>query len=259
MARRLLICSILLAVLALLGGCYSATDNKSEPEEQLELDNVKETEHFCIYYNDKDQPCIDDVAKQLEGNYDKIVEDLKPGKLPKIKVKIYPSVEEFHKAIKMFNAPEWAVGAVWGYDEIGFVSPLNPGHHHGYDSILKTAVHEFTHCVVNNIMPGQYLPRWLWEGIALYEAGQFSHPKGFKPFRPGNYPTLSRLNDRSSPLIYQVGYTIIEYIVEVWDMKAVRELIATCGNIKQVLGISEEQFEEGWFLYVKTKYLESEQ
>ena len=74
----------------------------------------------------------------------------------------------------------------------------------------------------------------------------------------GDYPTLSELNtdyNLSNHKIYDVGYTILEYIIETWSMDHVISLIEENGNTSTVLGLSSSDFEEGWYQFVNEKYL----
>lgn len=65
-------------------------------------------------------------------------------------------------------------------------------------------------------------------------------------------PSLKYLND--SGQIYNVGYTIIEYIVEKWGREKLPLLITSYVDIETVLGVRESAFEKGWIDFVTEKY-----
>ena len=67
-------------------------------------------------------------------------------------------------------------------------------------------------------------------------------------------PTLSELNNLNNTQIYDVGYLLSEYIVETWRRQHLKNMIISNGNISQTLGVTVQQFESGWFLFVKDKY-----
>ena len=74
----------------------------------------------------------------------------------------------------------------------------------------------------------------------------------------GDYLTLSELNSgfgTRGNRIYAVGYILSEYIVERWGMEALRELIETNSDIPSALGLGNVEFEEGWYAWIKNKYL----
>lgn len=205
---------------------------------------LRESDHFNIYYTEKDGSCINEVVQRLEGSYAKITEELKVSQMEKVNIIIYPNLEDFHQAINQPNAPDWLVGYAVGRQEILMVSPINPGPSH--NDMYQVVVHEFAHCVTANIQPDVYQVKWLSEGVALYEAGQRQQP-------PNNLPSLDQLNN-SDTYIYGVGYVLIEYIVDQWGLESLRTLILAKGDIPFVLHISTTEFEQGWSKYVSNKY-----
>lgn len=143
------------------------------------FDTEIQSEHFKIYYNLTDKSVIPDIQNYLEDNYKRITTDLKQQLDEPVEVKIYSDLKSLHNAIKVNNSLFWWVGNVqkWvvgtaGNRVIRIVSPLNPGDSgHTYDSILKVAVHEFTHIVASKVNSNGNVPIFS-EGIALYEADQ---------------------------------------------------------------------------------------
>jgi hypothetical protein len=124
----------------------------------------------------------------------------------------------------------------------------------------RAAVPEFAHAVSLRVNPriGNN-PRWLWEAVALYEAGDFVDPGTVPSLAAGDFPTLAELNagfDSGNPLLYRVGYTLAEFVVRDWGRHALVRLIQTNGNLPAVLGMSADRFEEGWRRFVAAKYLE---
>jgi len=93
-------------------------------------------------------------------------------------------------------------------------------------------------------------PQWFWEAISDYEAGivnKISVKYGMR-----KNLTLKYLSNSNQ--IYNVGYTIIEYIVEKWGMEKLPGLITSYVDIKNVLNVSESDFEKGWVDFVNEKY-----
>lgn len=218
-----------------------------------------ESEHFAFYYTETDKSSITQVRDKLEENYDRVVEELKPLEMRNIKVKIYPDQAAYRKGVDRPDSPDWVVGTA-GKDELHMVSPNHPGPGKTYDTMLGVAVHEFVHCVTFNLTSYTSTGSlsWLYESIAVYEAGQFQNPQELQSLVKGKYPTLKQLNQSTEePNVYDVGYTIIEYIRDTWGMNAVRDLITSSGNLPAVLGKNEAEFEKGWYEYVKGKYLKT--
>lgn len=81
---------------------------ESKKSETLTLN--METEHFILYYSDKDKALLQDLSKALESGYDKVTKDLNCKLDGKTTVEIYPDTETYHKAIGKPDAPGWYVG-----------------------------------------------------------------------------------------------------------------------------------------------------
>ncbi|WP_343696463.1 hypothetical protein [Flavobacterium sp.] len=141
------------------------------------------------------------------------------------------------------------------------------------DDPLKTALHEFTHCVQLNILidkaketiitqdrltfdkefekkfAAEY-SRWLWESISIFEAKEVNS-LSVKYAKSKNL-TLAELNQSNQ--IYNIGYTIIEYMTTKWGKNILPKLIASFGNIEKTLNISSDEFEKGWMAFLEENY-----
>jgi len=224
----------------------------------LQNDNwVLITPHFQLFATDIDHKNIFELGQTLEQNYPRIMGDLQPDQTWVTIVRLYPDFTSFRAAIGMPGAPPWVIGVSYTEKEIRIMSPNSPelGPGYPYDFMLQCLVHEFVHCVTLNI--NRSIPRWLFEGTALFEAGQFVNPRNLSYVVSGNYPTLSELNSNwtGNVMIYEVGYVLVEYIVNDWNIEALRNLIRHGGNIPIVLGISVAEFENGWYAFIEDKYL----
>ncbi len=128
-----------------------------------------------------------------------------------------------------------------------------------YNSILpiemeKVAVHEFTHCVQLNILIAdaktkygditnidfdkqfekefaEKYPQWFWEALCDYEANIVNKPSVNYAIK--KRPTLKYLN--TSNQIYNVGHTIIDYIVTSFGKEKLSDFIKLYGDFKKVL------------------------
>lgn len=161
MKRKLLLLLITSCCLILIIGCKDITSIEIKDNDTLKLQ--KKSQHFVLYSCNKDKECLDELVRNLESNFDRVTNDLGHKPQKRIRVNIYPDIENFHIAIKEPNAAAWVVGSVVG-DEIYMVSPLNPGEYHNYDSIMKVLIHEFTHVLTAQINSSLcYRQVWLSE------------------------------------------------------------------------------------------------
>ena len=97
-------------------------------------------------------------------------------------------------------------------------------------------------------------PRWLWEAVAVYEAGQFVDPRSLPYLAGGASLTLDSLNSLDNTRIYDVGYVMAEFIITRWGADALVALIATNGNLAMVTGLSAAEFITAWRGFVRSRY-----
>lgn len=224
--------------------------------------------HFLITYQGIYEEEARKIADGLEASYDRIRTDLRDPDHEPIRVFIYPTQAAFNKGTGLLNST--ANGTSRGPNEFHLVWT------NWYNSILpddpiKTAIHEFTHCVQLNILIKQAqseltsevdfdkafeekflneYPQWFWEAICDYEAGivngisvKYGMSKGL---------TIKELN--KSNQIYNVGYSIVEFIVHRWGREKLAELVVSYVDIEKVLNIREAEFEKAWIEFVSEKY-----
>ena len=203
--------------------------------------------HFEFWFSETDNKNVDSLIPYLENNYTKILTDFRLPSLPVTRVKIYPDFKTFHLSINQPGAPEQVMATAFGKDEFRMVSPSKGG-----EELMKFISHEFTHCVHLNIDYSPNNPRWLWEGVAMYESDWFMDPNQIDDIKNKKYPSLKTLGNGME---YMLGYVIIEAIKDLWSFDTVIELIRRQGNTQQVLNISEEEFQNKVFEQVYKKYV----
>jgi hypothetical protein len=236
------------------------------------VDKITEikTEHFVISYHGIYEEEARQTAENLEAKYGRIRSDLNDPVHATIRVFVYPTQGDFNKGTGLSKSS--ANGTSRGPNEFHFLwtnwfNSMFP------DDPIKTAVHEFTHCIQLNILIkeaqkvkaelskdqfdklfeekfAKKYPQWFWEAICDYEAGVVNNISVTYGMRKNL--TLKELN--TSNQIYNVGYTIIEYIVEKWGKDKLPNLVTSYVDIETILGVSESDFEKGWIEFVDKKY-----
>jgi hypothetical protein len=233
---------------------------------------VHETEHFSIHYRDVSSLEIERLAKRLDRQFLQTTRNLRSPEHPRVIVHVHPTQEDLVREMGFF-----AMGGIKGVDTV-HVTQL-PIPFRWLYPLEEVARHEFVHTVTLNILLqeafargriekaedfdwryggaegkrfDQVYPRWLWEGLATYEAGQYNMLTMSLSVKDG-FPTLRDLNGEHNQ-IYHVGYTLVAFILHQWGSESLRELIATDGDIQGVLGIAEHQFAQQWERYVRENY-----
>lgn len=229
------------------------TCKKNEPEpfaKALYFNKKSESVHFIFYYDDGlDASKAKSIEQALEASYDSIINHLKPGSIPKIKIAIWSDKNQFEA-----DMGGWAPGAagyVYGKEEVRLLYTGAPG-------MFRGAVHEFTHAVTLFISESfANNPRWLWESVAQYECGEKTNLKKLTYIVNGEYPTLDELSKEQGSVqrIYLLGYCISEFIVDTWSYDGLRSLILNNGNVNATFGIKQQDFEMQWHKFIEDKYL----
>lgn len=192
------------------------------------------------------------VLQHLDDNYSRILGDLNVSSIPKIKIEIWNDESHFQSDMKNDIGVNY-----WG--STGYVYNMTTVRVLNRGDVAQTALHEFAH-VVSLYVNRQFgnNPRWYWEAVALFESGEFFHPKNISYLSAGNFPSIAELNsdyNTGSRKIYEVGYLISEYVLSKWGKDSYIKMIKLSANIQSVLGITVTEFEAGWKDFVVQKYL----
>ena len=130
--------------------------------------------NFVFRYTPMDASTIAATAAAVEAEHARIVDDLGVAPMPPVTVTLYPDVESFRAGVAPLvgPVPAFASGLVTGPAAIHVLSP-SLASSWSYASGMTAIVHEFAHCASLRANPSiANNPRWLWETVALYEAGR---------------------------------------------------------------------------------------
>jgi hypothetical protein len=201
------------------------------------------------------------MIEALDSNYLRVLSDLNVEAVPQVTIKIWQDYESFLDVLQIANGGRRMRGPT-GYlvsdAEIRIMTSSDKE-----DSSIDL-VHEFVHVVSKRVKSDfSNNPRWLWEGVALYVAGDSrKHPTTIGCMTSREFPSIEELNvgvagslRNRDCNIYAVGYFLIEYIESTWGMQSVISLVRSNGDIRNTLGTSLEEFESGWHDYLTDTYL----
>ena len=242
-----------LCVLVIASAAACGSDTPTSPDPPREILALRfQTDHFRVLAGSTPDAILHSAAARLEVEHPRIVSALGVTALPTITVRVWQDeATYFDELVRYFGVRYSALGYITGPTELRMLaSPTLP----------TTAVHEFVHAAsmaVNASFANN--PRWLWETVALYENGEFVHPRTIPYLVSGAFPTLQRLNvdPNGGRQIYEVGYVLGEFIVSTWGRPAYLRLILANGDIGSVLGVSVADFESAWRAFVQQRYLSS--
>jgi len=222
------------------------------------------TKHFTFLFSSSiDTTKIIELSDVLENNYQRIGKDLETTPADNVETNIYAKRWRYIKSTKNWGGS----GNIEGISKLHFVERA-----WGETDSKKVAIHEFTHTVTLKLLLDHEqqplnsknfdkkfstFPTWLWEGISVYEAQQFIDPKTLPYLQNGQHPYLTELNNRiKGGKIYSCGFTIIEYILFKYGQENFIRLIENYGNVKRTFNVTDDQFCNEWYEFIKKKYLE---
>lgn len=230
------------------GGATSPSPLTASLGESLSL--RFQTEHFQIFGSATPDAMLRAAANRLEAEYPRILNDLGVTSHPPVTVRIWQdSTSYYNELTRYFGARNNATGYITGPTELRLLAGGN----------LETGVvHEFVHAVSLAVNPrfGNN-PRWFWETVALYETGEFVHPRLLEILVNGKFPTLQQLDGdaNTDTPIYQIGYLLGEFIVSRYGRASFLRLIETGADLQAILGVSNAEFEAAWQSFVRQRYL----
>lgn len=207
------------------------------------------TAHFRVLADRADSTLLGSIADALESNYQRIMSDLHVTDLPVVSVWVWQDSASFYADMQSRGLlSAGATGYVLGANALSILARPQS---------VRSAVHEFAHVVsigVNPRIPNN--PRWLWETVALYENREFIDPSTIEYMRAGRYPSLADLDAPYSAgrQVYDVGYVLGEFIVETWGLDGLVRLVQANGDVRATFGVTTEQFESAWHLFLNRKY-----
>ena len=213
-----------------------------------------QTAHFQVFGGTTPDAMLRAAADRLEAEYPRILSDLGVGTHPMVTVRIWQDTTSFYNELtRFFGVRYQATGYITGPAELRLLAGGN---------VTTNAVHEFAHAVSLDVNPRfANNPRWFWETVALYENGEFVHPRQIESISNGVFPTLQQLNAdlNADTQIYQLGFVLGEFIVSRYGRPAFLRLIETGADLQAVLGLSASEFEAAWQSYVRQRYLSAVQ
>lgn len=251
--RRAVILFGIVSAISCGGGSQTSTPTSPSPFAINESLSMRmQTAHFQVFGGPTTpDPMLRAAADQLEAAYAHILSDLGVSSHPTVTVRVWQDATSYYNELtRYFGTRNQATGYITGPAELRLLAGSN---------LNTNVVHEFVHAVSLTVNPrfGNN-PRWFWETVALFENGEFVHPRLIDSVAlRGIFPTLQQLNAdvNTDTQIYQLGYVLGEFIMSRYGRDAFNRLIQTNADVQGVLGVSTADFEAAWKAFVQQKYL----
>ena len=235
---------------------------------------VIQTEHFDIYYYERERVAAMDGARMAERAYARLSKVLNHDFRERKPIILYASHSDFQQTNALGEAPGEGTGGVTDFQRNRAVMPFT-GSYAEFEHVLQ---HEMTHqfqydtwsrgraggglATIMAINP----PLWFAEGMAEYLSLGPINPETAMWLRDasleGNLPTIEQMTlDPYRYFPYRFGHALWSYIGERWGDEAVGAILKATlaggieGAFRRTIGLTLDQLSEQWRDAVQKKYL----
>jgi len=225
------------------------------------------TPHFSFYFQAQDKRLMRSLISQAEDLRAKIMEDLGTDFEERTKVYLAPSSRLFQEIQPSGQIPSWSIGVA--YPRLNLIIIKSPKR--GNIELRKVFIHELTHIFVGRAFKGrEEAPRWLDEGLAMYESKEWDLSRVSTMTRAVLTDSLIPLSEitrrfpqeaEGAELAYSESFYLISFLVSRYGKGRFHRFIWVYGGGKaleevlmEVYGISLEELEDEWKNYLKLRF-----
>jgi Tol biopolymer transport system component len=232
---------------------------------------VIETEHFDVYYYDRERAAALDAARMAERAYARLSRVLHHQFRGKKPIILYASHSDFQQTNALPGGVEEGTQGVTEFFKHRMVLPFT-GAYEDFEHVLThEMVHQFQYDVFSRGRPGAGIqtliavnpPGWFMEGMAEYlSVGPIDPHTGMwlrDAALEGRLPTIEQLAFHSYP--YRFGHAVFSYIGERWGDEVIGEILqgsvsgGITAAIQRATGLSLETLSDEWRDAIQTTYL----
>ena len=255
--RRIIPATLLLLLLSIPAAHVAALD--------LRMGN----DHFLIRHAAQDQGIAAELNRESPAIRARIIADIGVDFAEKTEIRLAPTVEAFRAAQPGGTwVPLWAAGVAYPAENVIVLRSPRAVKGSRID-LLDVFAHEFSHIALGRALAGVKIPVWLNEGLAIYEAREWT-------FSRLSVLTTAALTDRLIPLpvlalsfpveakdaelAYAEGFMFVSFLINKVGREAFHRLIRDYtrfgdleGALRRGTGMSLAELEERWLFYLKLR------
>ena len=228
-----------------------------------------ENDRFVIRYTAGDDGLAAELLRDSLQIRERVIADIGVDFAEKTEIRLSPTIEAFREAQPGgVRIPFWATGVA--YPEHNVIVLLSPRAIKGSRmNVVEVFAHEFSHIALCRALIGVKVPVWLNEGLAIYEAREWT-------FSRISVLTRASLTDRLIPLpvltlsfpaeeelaelAYAQSFMFISFLINKMGREAFHRLIRDytrygdlAGALRRGTGMNLADLEEQWLVYLKLR------
>jgi hypothetical protein len=228
-----------------------------------------ENNRFVICYTAGDNGLAAELIRDALRIRERVIADIGVDFAEKTEIRLSPTIEAFQEAQPGGTwIPLWATGVAYPAQNV--IVLLSPRAIKGSRmNVVEVFAHEFSHIALGRALTGVKVPVWLNEGLAIYEAREWT-------FSRISVLTRASLTDRLIPLAvltlsfpaeeepaelaYAESFMFISFLINKVGREAFHLLIRDytrygdlAGALRRGTGMNLADLEERWLVYLKLR------
>ena len=233
------------------------------------MDLRLENDRFVIHYSAQDAGLAAELDRESIPIRKRVIADIGVDFPEKTEIRLCPTIEAFREAQPGGTwIPLWAAGVAYPAENV-IVLRSPRAVKGGRIDVVDVFAHEFSHIALDRALAGVRIPVWLNEGLAIYEAREWT-------FSRISVLTTAALTDRLIPLpvlafsfpaeagpaelAYAEGFMFVSFLINKVGREAFHRLLRDYtrygdleGALRRGTGMSLADLEEGWLFYLKLR------
>jgi len=228
-----------------------------------------ENSHFVIRYAAGDEKLAAELERESVRIRERVIADIGVNFAEKTEIRLCPTLESFREAQPGGTwVPLWSIGVAYSAENV--IVLLSPRAIKGSRSdAVAVFAHEFSHIALGRALAGVAVPAWLNEGLAMYEAREWTFSRTAVLTRaalmdrliPLRVLTLSfPAEQEPAELAYAEGFMFVSFLINKMGQKAFQRLIRDYtrygdleGALRRGTGMDIAELEERWLVYLKLR------
>ncbi|MEW6096030.1 MAG: peptidase MA family metallohydrolase [bacterium] len=225
-----------------------------------------QSQHFVVHFKEPDKKVAYRAIQIAEESYSIITEDIGFTPEKPTSIFIFPSRKKFKTGNR--GIEEWVVAQA--YVGRGNVILIQSPRSNLRITLEKVIRHEFTHIVLGAVFERGHLPRWLNEGLAIYEAKEWQLANNMKigeAYLTKKLLPLSSLiytfpqDEAGAQLAYAQSFDVLLFMMSAYGRDKVIKLIKELAQgtnlnlaFKKSLGVDLFELEVAWHKSMTKRY-----
>ena len=233
------------------------------------MDLRMENDSFVIRYTVGDERIAAELERESLHIRERVIADIGVDFPEKTEIRLAPTLEAFRESQPGGTwVPLWAAGVAYPVENV-IVLRSPRAVKGGRIDVVDVFAHEFSHIALGRALAGVRVPVWLNEGLAIYEAREWT-------FSRISVLTTAALTDRLIPLpvlalsfpaeagpaelAYAEGFMFVSFLINKVGREAFHRLLRDYtrygdleGALRRGTGMSLADLEEGWLFYLKLR------